>query len=121
MYFITSTDINDCSPNPCLNEGNCTDGVNSHNCSCVEGYNGTNCENGLFTQQNMLLQGPRSKFEMGKGEGRRESTLVTRYWEGVQKTFSLKNMGGGRGQGQVPTRPPSLRSLAAEGIILRLF
>ena len=39
-----STDINDCYPNPCLNEGNCTDKVSSYNCLCVKGFNGTNCE-----------------------------------------------------------------------------
>ena len=48
LYLIKSTDINDCSPNRCLNEGTCIDGVNSYSCSCVKGFNGTNCENGKF-------------------------------------------------------------------------
>ena len=37
-------DINDCSPNPCVNGGNCTDGVASYTCSCANGYTGTDCE-----------------------------------------------------------------------------
>ena len=40
------SDVNDCMPNPCQNDGNCTDGINKYNCMCVPGYNGTNCETG---------------------------------------------------------------------------
>ena len=38
-----STDIDECSSNPCLNNGNCTDGINSFSCECGEGYTGVNC------------------------------------------------------------------------------
>lgn len=38
------TDIDDCLPNPCQNNGTCTDFVNEFQCTCVAGFNGTNCE-----------------------------------------------------------------------------
>ena len=43
LFF--SLDINDCYPNPCLNNGTCTDGVNEYNCTCVPGFEGKNCSN----------------------------------------------------------------------------
>ena len=36
--------IDDCSGNPCLNNGKCTDGINEYSCQCVAGYFGRNCE-----------------------------------------------------------------------------
>ena len=39
-------DGDECSPNPCLNGGTCTDGCASYTCSCVYPYTGPNCENG---------------------------------------------------------------------------
>ncbi|XP_060564340.1 neurocan core protein-like isoform X3 [Ruditapes philippinarum] len=36
--------IDDCQPNPCQNNGTCTDGVNNYTCTCPEGYSGRNCE-----------------------------------------------------------------------------
>ena len=36
--------VDDCSPNPCLNGGTCTDGVNNYTCTCPAGFTGTNCE-----------------------------------------------------------------------------
>ena len=40
-----SLDTDDCYPNPCLNNGTCTDGVNDYNCTCVPGFVGKNCSN----------------------------------------------------------------------------
>ena len=39
-------DIDDCSPDPCLNGGTCRDGVNSFTCTCALGYNGITCSTG---------------------------------------------------------------------------
>merc|ERR1712000_366476 len=40
----TSTNTNVCpSPNPCQNDGTCTDGINSYSCECATGFNGTMC------------------------------------------------------------------------------
>ena len=44
MSFF-SLDTDDCYPNPCLNNGTCTDGVNDYNCTCVPGFVGKNCSN----------------------------------------------------------------------------
>ena len=41
-------------PNPCENGGNCTDGVNEYNCTCVSGYTGTECETGKLLLQTVL-------------------------------------------------------------------
>ena len=43
LFFFSDTD--DCYPNPCLNNGTCTDGVNDYNCTCVPGFEGKNCSN----------------------------------------------------------------------------
>ena len=43
FFFFSDTD--DCYPNPCLNNGTCTDGVNDYNCTCVPGFVGKNCSN----------------------------------------------------------------------------
>ena len=43
-YF---SEIDECSENPCLNGGNCTDGVNNFTCNCTDtGYSGDLCECG---------------------------------------------------------------------------
>ena len=42
---FSSSDTDDCYPNPCLNNGTCTDGVNDYNCTCVPGFVGKNCSN----------------------------------------------------------------------------
>ena len=39
------TDINDCSPDPCVN-GACTDQVNGYTCTCDPGWELTNCDQG---------------------------------------------------------------------------
>lgn len=42
------TDINECSSNPCLNNGICTDMINAFTCSCSIGYTGPQCQFGGF-------------------------------------------------------------------------
>lgn len=44
--FITPTNDDDCSPNPCKNGGSCTDLVGGYSCSCPAGYSGITCEIG---------------------------------------------------------------------------
>ena len=39
------TDINECESLPCLNNGNCIDGVNTYECECLENeFEGETCE-----------------------------------------------------------------------------
>ena len=49
-------DINECSPNPCLNSASCIDGVNSYTCKCLAGFVGKHCETGEYTDQPMNQQ-----------------------------------------------------------------
>ncbi|EDO35413.1 predicted protein, partial [Nematostella vectensis] len=39
--------VNDCNPNPCRNEGTCTDNNGSFKCSCIPGYTGRLCESDI--------------------------------------------------------------------------
>ena len=39
-------DIDECNPNPCLNNGTCFDGIANYTCNCTTGFGGANCENG---------------------------------------------------------------------------
>ena len=43
-FFLSHIDINECSSNPCLNGGSCTDQVNGYACSCQPGYAGAQCQ-----------------------------------------------------------------------------
>lgn len=36
--------IDNCAPNPCRNDGVCTDGVNAFSCACLAGFVGPTCE-----------------------------------------------------------------------------
>ena len=49
FFLIFLTDINECDPNPCQNEGTCVDGIDSYTCTCVAGYTGINCETSEYT------------------------------------------------------------------------
>ena len=42
-----STNIDDCSPNPCLNGGTCRDGINDYTCECVVGFTDKNCSTNI--------------------------------------------------------------------------
>ena len=41
------SDIEECSSQPCQNEGTCNDQPNGYTCDCVDGYEGTHCETGI--------------------------------------------------------------------------
>ena len=42
-YILCIPDVNDCQPNPCMNNGQCVDGANSFSCSCTHGFTGDDC------------------------------------------------------------------------------
>ena len=42
--LLLFTDINECSSTPCLNAGQCIDGINAYTCQCEDGYSGEICE-----------------------------------------------------------------------------
>ncbi|KAI2527782.1 sushi, nidogen and EGF like domains 1, partial [Homo sapiens] len=37
-------DVDDCSPDPCLNGGSCVDLVGNYTCLCAEPFKGLRCE-----------------------------------------------------------------------------
>ena len=49
------TNINDCSPDPCENNGTCTDLVNDFLCACASGFTGKDIKLGNNISRNKLL------------------------------------------------------------------
>ena len=45
-YFLFVLDINECSSQPCENDGTCTDEVNGYSCTCKAGYTDDKCGTG---------------------------------------------------------------------------
>ena len=43
LYYLI-LDPDDCQPNPCQNDGTCTDGLHSYTCACELGWAGTDCD-----------------------------------------------------------------------------
>lgn len=41
------TDVNECSPDPCLNNSTCVDDVGAYTCQCLLGFTGVNCETNI--------------------------------------------------------------------------
>lgn len=49
VYFIHYiTELVNCTPNPCQNNGTCNKSGNSFNCTCKQGYNGPVCDNSKY-------------------------------------------------------------------------
>ena len=46
--LVSSSDGNECSSNPCMNSGTCTDMIADYKCTCKDGYTGKNCETGRY-------------------------------------------------------------------------
>nr|XP_054768408.1 mucin-17-like [Lytechinus pictus] len=44
---MSTTEIDECSSNPCQNNATCEDVINGYICECAEGFNGTNCEENI--------------------------------------------------------------------------
>ncbi|MFT5354673.1 MAG: hypothetical protein ACI9KE_001880, partial [Polyangiales bacterium] len=42
------TDVDDCDPNPCMNEGSCADGIEAFTCTCPPSFTGATCETRAF-------------------------------------------------------------------------
>ena len=55
LFILEILDIDDCNPDPCQNNGTCTDLVNDYQCDCVSGFNGTNCDNSKQSYKCILL------------------------------------------------------------------
>ena len=36
--------VDECSSNPCENEGTCIDNLSHYTCQCADGYNGVHCQ-----------------------------------------------------------------------------
>jgi protein crumbs len=69
-------DIDDCASLPCLNGGQCLDGVNQYTCNCTDtGYEGTNCEADIDEcavgpcQNNATCRNLVNNYECGCWEG----------------------------------------------------
>eukprot|EP00058_Branchiostoma_floridae_P005498 XP_002590986.1 hypothetical protein BRAFLDRAFT_69463 [Branchiostoma floridae] len=45
--YVCKSDIDECSSNPCQNDGLCNNGVNSYFCHCTVGYGRDNCQTDL--------------------------------------------------------------------------
>lgn len=66
--------VDDCSSNPCLNEGTCTDKINDFECSCPTGFSGDTCEIKSCTcpvtpKPNTCSNGRFEILDPGTGEG----------------------------------------------------
>ena len=48
---VCGSNADECDPDPCLNGGQCVDGVNRHTCTCTSGYTGDTCGLGMFKIQ----------------------------------------------------------------------
>jgi Notch-like protein len=54
---LCQTNINECTSNPCLHNGQCVDGVNSYICTCPSTYVGTTCQTIHFCGSNPCANG----------------------------------------------------------------
>ena len=43
LFEFLCVDHDDCTPDPCQNEGVCEDLVNDYNCTCTPGWEGKDC------------------------------------------------------------------------------
>ena len=43
-FEICTEDINECDPNPCVNNASCVDSIINYTYVCMAGYDGRNCQ-----------------------------------------------------------------------------
>ena len=48
MNMSNIVDVDECSSQPCQNNGRCLNGIAQYSCRCIEGYAGTNCEQSMY-------------------------------------------------------------------------
>ena len=57
-FFFEFLETDECAGNPCMNGGDCSEGVGWFTCECPAGYTGRNCAYGKtkdnYTQQKWL-------------------------------------------------------------------
>jgi len=47
--------VNECSPNPCLNGGTCTEAINAYACHCAAGFGGQTCSSTCRVPANVVV------------------------------------------------------------------
>ena len=60
MFYVIS-EVDECSSNPCVNGGTCTDQLNRYTCTCESGFTGNNCETGIYANSSLSRFSPRWK------------------------------------------------------------
>ena len=53
MFYYPYLDIDDCASDPCLNDGNCEDGVAEFTCNCAPGWAGDTCQESEWNSYNL--------------------------------------------------------------------
>ena len=43
QLYMYISDVNECESNPCLNNGECVDGIDTFSCNCGPHFSGDNC------------------------------------------------------------------------------
>ena len=52
LSATTAAPIDDCEPNPCLNDGVCTNTEDGFECQCMAGWTGVHCSEGKHSNPN---------------------------------------------------------------------
>ena len=66
INFFTELAVDHCDPNPCLNGGICTSGMDSFTCSCQGDFTGERCETSKFIWIFLISHGIKSLITVGK-------------------------------------------------------
>ena len=45
-FFWSTSEVDECASNPCVNNGTCHDGRGDFSCDCIPGYEGKTCADG---------------------------------------------------------------------------